>query len=452
MSKRGLVVFLLGLLTLLAWPTFSALAQDGQPPVGDGATWGDFFNPDGSLATGVTDTGVVYQDANWMPQFPDWTGLNLQAEYHQYVAPDGSTMLMPTQTTFFFAQYDGDSPFYNNDAWVGAAGGVQLDTDYSTGSWLGNLWSAVTGFVMPDQQADTSITGSFANWTLFGFGDAWETLALMANLSQQDDSLYMNAWIFDNCASSPTGCSPQAAALMASLVTNTPEPTATDDPFVTPPPPASCPGISVSQAAPTMSIAPGDPPYPVVVGQDPDKRGADVTGQITLPPIIVTWYEPRYEQDWGCVGPKFPGDAPCVRGRRQMVTYLAECIAHHEAVPEQITSVVATATLSAASRNWISSDLGSKWYGAYIHQGSFNLMAFGASGTSCSVDGVCRAVIEARGVPFADPGYFDLLLRVSTNGAFWRGQRVTAPRSISTSGRLGVSVILPTLIDASTQP
>ncbi len=454
MNRKKLAALFFVLAVLVALPTLSALAQGSQPPSGDSgsASWGSFFAPDGSMLPGVTDMGVVYQDASWMPNL-SWAGINMQAEYHQYVAADGSTMLMPTQTTFFLARCSPDSPFYSADAWIGAGGAAQVNFNAGSGTTLDRLWSLVTGFATPGQQMDTSISGAFVNWSLFGLGDSWQTLQGMAGQSWQDGNLYMNALLFSGCAGSPGGCPPEVlAALATATATATDEPIVPDDPSATPPPPAVCPAPSVSQAAPSMSIGPGDPPYPLVVGQDPEKRGADVFGQITLPPVIVTWYEPVYEDDLGCVGPMSPGEPPCSRGRVETVTYLSGCIAHHDAVPEQIVAVTGTATLSEASRNWIINDLGSRWYGAYVHQGSFNLMQFGNSGASCGGDGTCRAVIDARGVPFADPGKFDLLLRISTNGAFWNGQRITAPRSLSVTGELGVSAILPTLIDASTRP
>lgn len=452
MTKRNFIPLIFGLLVVLSLPVMSALAQGTQPPT-DNTGWGNFFDTNGNPLPGVQDAGVVYQDVNWMPQFPSWTGINLQAEYHQYVAPNGATMLMPTMTTYIMSHFSGGAAtMYQADAVIGNAGTWQLDMSYATGNVVTDLWNMVTGYTTPDSFMDVSMSGTFMAWSFLWPGnDTWNIFSQMYAQSVNDGSLYTTALLFNSCAASPVGCPPDILAALTATPVST-ETTVPDDPAVTPPPPASCPGISVSQAAPSMSIAPGDPPYPVVVGQDPDRRGADVTGHITLPPVIVTWYEPRYEEDWGCVGPKFPGDAPCVRGRRQVVTYLAECIAHHEAVPEQIAGITATATLSEASRSWIIGDLGSRWYGAYIHRGSFNLLSFGNSGASCGADGTCRAVIDAHGVPFADPGYFDLLLRVSTNGAFWNGYRVTAPRSLSVNGRLGVSVILPTLIDASTMP
>ena len=63
------------------------------------------------------------------------------------------------------------------------------------------------------------------------------------------------------------------------------------------------------------------------------------------------------------------------------------CRAHREILPEQITSSRATANLSGASRDWIVNDLGATWYGAFVHQGSFDLKRYGSASTGCS--GTC---------------------------------------------------------------
>ena len=85
-----------------------AYAQSGGPgngsPDGGAASWGDFFQTDGTLKPGVIDGGQVSQPADWMPSIGPlaaW-GVSLDATYHVYTAPDGSTMMTPTASTLFF--------------------------------------------------------------------------------------------------------------------------------------------------------------------------------------------------------------------------------------------------------------------------------------------------------------------------------------------------------------
>jgi len=259
----------------------------------------------------------------------------------------------------------------------------------------------------------------------------------------KDQNVYLLAMLYNSCSNSPTGCpaelcqaNPVACGLPPTEVTPVTTPEATQ----TPPP--SCPGPSISQAAPSLSITAGAPNYPLVVGQDPEKRGADVQASVSIPPVIYTWHEPIFETERVCRG----GTNGIPQTCRNVQIFIG-CRAHRETLPEQITSSRATATLSGASRNWIVSDLGSTWYGAFVHQGFFDLKRYGSPSTGCS--GTCSFTLAALKVPFADPGVFDLLVSVNTAGTFFNGRAITNPRALSQTGKAKIWVVLPTLIDAS---
>jgi hypothetical protein len=194
-----------------------------------------------------------------------------------------------------------------------------------------------------------------------------------------------------------------------------------------------------------------------VIGQDPDKRGADVSSNVSIPPVIFTWYEPIYEEIESCSAAGPNATTNCTRPNGQPGVLksnmeLKECKVHRESLPERINTVNARAELSGASRDWIVNDLGSKWYGAYVHQGSFNLAQYGTMDNGCNAGGTCTASLQAMQVPFADPGLFNLSIIVGTNGTYWNGQQITPPRMLTGRGDIKVYVILPTLIDASTAP
>jgi len=125
------------------------------------------------------------------------------------------------------------------------------------------------------------------------------------------------------------------------------------------------------------------------------------------------------------------------------------CRMHRESLPEQITNARATATLTDSSRDWIIHTLGATWYGAYVHQDSFNLKQYGNPAVGCGGSS-CSFNLLASKVPVADPGYFDLHVQVNTAGTFFNGMMITRPRILGGSGKLRTWVILPTLIDAST--
>jgi hypothetical protein len=186
------------------------------------------------------------------------------------------------------------------------------------------------------------------------------------------------------------------------------------------------------------------PNYPLVVGQDPEKRGADVQASVSIPPVIYTWHEPIFETERVCRGGINGIPLTC-----RNVKEFKGCQTHHETLPEQITSARATANLSEDSRAWIVSGLGAKWYGAFVHQGSFDLKRYGSPSMGCG-GGTCSFTLEALKVPFADPGIFDLLVSVNTAGTFFNGTLITNPRVLSQTDTLKIWVVLPALIDAST--
>lgn len=129
------------------------------------------------------------------------------------------------------------------------------------------------------------------------------------------------------------------------------------------------------------------------------------------------------------------------------------CVKHVEVLLEKITSVQATAQLNPESQAWILNDLAGKYYQAYIHNPQFSLVPGRVQPTiGCSGDNVCSAKALAAGVPFADPGTFDLSLYVSTAGTSftWKGVTIpiTQPRVLSAQNTVQIFVTLVTLLPA----
>ena len=203
-----------------------------------------------------------------------------------------------------------------------------------------------------------------------------------------------------------------------------------------------------------MTIQKVAPENPLVVGQDPEKRGADIQASVTIPPVIFTWYEqiqdpPTCESSnsgngGGCPGPGSRYDNhwdPSMEGNPayEVVDGEIHCIEHVEILPEPITEVQANAQLSPESRYWILNDLASKYYEAYIHQARFDLLpGMAPVNAGCSGNGTCTAEAQVLNVPFADPGTFDLRLWAQTAGTVfnWNGVAIpiTQPRVLFISG------------------
>ncbi|MEI7844308.1 MAG: hypothetical protein WCK35_00755 [Chloroflexota bacterium] len=447
--------FVLLVIALVASTFFPAQAQGNTP----NANWGDFFNTDGTVKAGVIDGGEISQPADWMPDvgpLANW-GISMEATYHVYTAPDGSTMMTPSASTLFFmAMNPTASGLINANGEVGMGQGFAIQTAGSLAGGsttpqqlLSGIFQALSGNsgitqVQADQFADALINNQGNSWAFLIPGtDTWNIFRQLLNTSMSDQNVYLLAMLYNSCSNSPTGCpaelcqaNPVACGLPPTEVT----PVTTPEATLTPPP--SCPGPSISQAAPSLSITAGAPNYPLVVGQDPEKRGADVQASVAIPPVIYTWHEPIFETERVCRGGTNGIPQTC-----RNVQIFKGCRAHRETLPEQITSSRATATLSVASRNWIVSDLGSTWYGAFVHQGFFDLKRYGSPSTGCS--GTCSFTLAALKVPFADPGVFDLLVSVNTAGTFFNGRAITNPRALSQTGKAKIWVVLPTLIDAS---
>ncbi len=137
----------------------------------------------------------------------------------------------------------------------------------------------------------------------------------------------------------------------------------------------------------------------------------------------------------------------------QVVAGKIRCVKHVEVLPEKITSIQASAMLNPESQAWILNDLAGKFYQAYIHHPQFNLVPGKVQPIiGCSGDNVCSAKALAAGVPFADPGTFDLSMYVSTAGTSftWKGATIpiTQPRVLSAQNTARIYVTLVTLLPA----
>jgi hypothetical protein len=453
----SLCVAVLVALTLIV----PAQAQEGTP----GSTgWGDFFDADGVLKPGVTQTEVS-RPADWMPSINilgQW-GVEMQATYNVYTAPDGATAMTPSASTLLFmAMNPQESGLANANGEVALGAGAALQ---AFGSVLGGnitaqqlvsdviqqVGGAALSYVDANHFADAIISGNGNAWSFLGGAnsDTWHIFEQLMRSSTQQGNLYLVALIYDSCAKAPGGCPPQlcqssptACGLPAPVVPEVLPPGVEPPPLPTAPP--SCPGPSVSQTTPTSSIEKGGPNFPLVVGQDPEQRGADVEASVNIPNVIYTWHEPIFEPETVCQGGKKGVPQTC-----QVIQVFKGCRAHRESLPERVTNARATATLTDTSRDWIIHELGATWYGAYIHQDSFNLKQYGHPTAGCGGNS-CSFTLSATKVPFADPGYFDLKVQVNTAGTFFNGRMITKPRVLGGSGKLRTWVILPTLIDAST--
>ena len=321
---------------------------------------------------------------------------------------------MPTASTLFFmAANANDSGFLSAASTLGTGGlsTVSSDNGNVVGiASLGALFGALVGNQNIGLPTGTTST-DFFNQVISGQANIWSLnpaglMNFLTSLSQPslaEGNLYSYMLMYTpgQCAGAPGGCSAEQLALLASL-TLTPPPLTTE----TPPPPSPCPEPSVRVGAISASASQVAPPYPLVVGQDPDRRGVDVAFSASVAPTIYTYYtqEPVYsEEEIKCA------KKPC--GTKQVITGYT-CEIHTQSYSECIESASASISLSQDSRAWILNELSIRYPEAYLHHPNFSFSGGG-----------CVFSVSEQNVQVADPGNWNVRLSGSTSGTPVSGPR-----------------------------
>jgi hypothetical protein len=449
-TVRVMVIFLM--VIALTSPTGVGNAQDDTP-------WGEVLNPDGSIRWELlTDLGVVTEEADWMDlTLPGGIELDLDATFHRYVTPSGNVLVLPSPATLFFmALHPQESGLTNAASLLGDSIAILSLLVGPTMNTEQMAQLVIMGYTSPAEFFQAVINGQESIWSIINFTYLFELLDLSAASGFVVHALLLYLAGGVACEDIPGGCPPISG----------------DDIHITS---DHCPAPSLSQEPAILAIQKTAPANPLVVGQDPERRGADIQISAEIPPIVLTWYEEvgdppvcafdgSGEAD-GCPGPSDQYEE-VLDGNGEPIAWGAymegnrfweasggeiDCIEHVEVVPEPVVQVVARADLSAESRYWIVNDLGSKYYEAFVHQPRFPLVPdLAGFSTGCDGSGICSAEALVSRVPFADPGEFELRLWVYTQGAVlaWNGMPIplTPPRVLFQETRMPVYVTLVTLI------
>jgi hypothetical protein len=330
---------------------------------------------------------------------------------------------MPTASTLLFMAANArESGYLAAASTMGTSGpgvGVDAPTGIAgigavVGAMLGHaggeeMMAAIkqAGFNGPTASQDffQSVASGQTNiWSLAptGLGNFFHSLY---DASVQDHNLYTYMLLYTpgQCGSTPAGCSASQTALLASTIP-TPPPLPTVAPTVAPPP-TTCPGPSVKPGAISASASEVAPPYPLVVRQDPDRRGVDVEFSASVAPTIYTYYTtlPIYEDQCRTV----KNTEKCTK----VVTGYT-CKVHVVSYPECIASASASISLSKDSRDWILNELSIRYPEAYLHHPDFS---FGGGG--------CVYSASEDHVQVADPGNWNVNLSGNTSGTPVSGGR-----------------------------
>jgi hypothetical protein len=203
----------------------------------------------------------------------------------------------------------------------------------------------------------------------------------------------------------------------------TPGPQPTPNPTDTPEA-EDCPlNLRVSQQPPTLKAGKIGPEHPVVVGQDPTKRGVDVSASIVIHPVIVKYDVPKYEHECQFVDGTVTDSACQNNPGWKNKKIFAGCETKTETYTDQIAFATIDADLSPASIRWITTDLASKYPGAHVYQAHWSLWpGRSPSQGGLAGDGASLSVVYAN-LPLADPGTYGVQIQGRTTGTPY-----TAPR------------------------
>lgn len=438
-----------------------------QAQEGGGDPWANVFDENGELLPNVVDMGEIVTNPppDWWPSNAVTDALGFYPSYHQYVTATGDVVIVPSASTLFLMTLSPESGLGSADGAVGIGTGTMIMASgllvrilEGTASGQGLLSHlAEMGYTDPSQFADALISGEANIWSLAFIGDTLNLLRELMNGSAQDAMFATTFLLYvqGNCASSPTGCPANLCQIAPAACPPDPnDPTKPGRPVE----PPSCPATTIHIGSPTLKVYPVAPASPLVVGQDPEKRGADVGVEVTIPPTIYEYYVPIpvWEEIEECNLPDggYTGTLDCKTDNilpanngyitREMYLVRFDCEHHVEVYPEPISMVNAQASLTGASREWIIHDLGAYYYGAEVYQSNYSIIpGLGAATVGCDGSGTCTARALVEKIQFRDPGNYVLNLRVQTMGT-----PVTTGRLLTGAGSMGVSMISARLIEA----
>ncbi len=244
-------------------PILLAFAQQGD----DNGPWGEFLNPDGSINwANLTYLGETAEQADWMNiELPGGIQVPLgEARYSRYITPSGNVLVLPSPATMFMTFLHPEESGYaaNPPENLGSGHEIMaaLAADYIDLQDLQAL-----GYVDPAEFFRAVIEGRENIWSVV----SPNFLIEITRMTLDAGFLVTALWLYlhgGDCSAIPGGCPPGYGL--------TPTPGGPDG---TPTPAdGACPAPSISYDDVSAYGEKVAPPKPVVVGQDPEKRGVDI--------------------------------------------------------------------------------------------------------------------------------------------------------------------------------
>jgi len=356
------------------------------------------------------------------------SGEKMAATFNTYttVGTDGQVALVVAPADYQTGYYAYQNP---SQSGIGLASAAMVDnyttaatynSEYSQQIYQQYLTQNPGGLIGPPTIGQFMSTVLKGNGATLGLTQA-QSIALMTALNSgvsgtqniytqtgaiNEPGMFSALWVYtiQTCALSPVAgacelLAERAAALVpAPLISSAPD----------------CPKPITKTGRISASAAKTAPLYPLVIGQDETKRGADVNYTISIEPTAYTTYtaRPQYKNVRTCS----PVTGACT-SKREFVEW--KCIASTTYYRESVASVRAGASLTQESREWIQSgDLQIHYPGAFLHQPDFIL-----PGGNGNFLGNTFAWNLSGNLQVADPGEFRLTISGITTGTPVHGPR-----------------------------
>ena len=174
------------------------------------------------------------------------------------------------------------------------------------------------------------------------------------------------------------------------------------------------------------------PLHPVVVGQDPQRRGVDVQAQVLVPLITYHYFEAVRHEELLCLsGPanslstaarpasKYANGlswTPSTIGNNkyfEQVHVYFECIGRTRTYTDYIHAVMVNLSLTKESRQWILTSLDQAYPGAHLKHPTFS---FNFPGPGSLAGSNVTWTHIASNIPVEDPGWWAVSVNVLTTG------------------------------------
>jgi len=232
-----------------------------------------------------------------------------------------------------------------------------------------------------------------------------------------------------------------------------------------PPPPSNNCDSELTPGIISLVATKDAPSNPVVVAQDPNRGGVDLTWTLNILPTVYTyglWTIIPYEYQRPCKsvnsecqinqsglpcclslkceqrGDQPSGNGICVRDYYNYPDRYA-CVDNTLTYQEDIATLTPKAILDTPSRNWILGPLGIAYPGAHLIHPDWGFRA--TEPCIWQSDHTCLWTHTEGHVQVADPGWYDLVITGTTAGT-----EITPPRDfILIGGRFGVYLVESTI-------